>query len=179
MSLAGACEELVRTVVVHKLLAWPGNETSTVISHSRLALTVGCAPFLGSRLNQVFGSHVQRVCALSGEQLAVSWLRGGGRGGERSGQLQLPEMGGGGELGELGNGLEGARKKGVRENGAREKGTRKKRAREKGARENGAREKGARENGAREKGARENGVREKGVKEKGAREKGAREKGVR
>ena len=84
---------------------------------------------------------MQRICALSGEQLAVSWLRGGGGGGgECSGQLQLPEVGGEGKLGELGNGLEGVRENGVRENGAREKG-----AREKGARENGAREKGARE----------------------------------
>ena len=76
---------------------------------------------------------MQRVCALSGEQLAVNWFRGGGGGGggggECSGQLQLPEVGGEGELGELGNDLEGVREKRAREKGAREKG-----AGEKGAR---------------------------------------------
>ena len=64
---------------------------------------------------------MQRVCALSGEQLAVNWFRGRG-GGECSGQLQLPEVGGEGELGELGNDLEGVREKEPREKGAREKG---------------------------------------------------------
>lgn len=42
----------------------------------------------------------------------MSRLRG--RGGECSGQLQLPEVGGGGKLGELGDGLEGVREEEVR-----------------------------------------------------------------
>ena len=75
---------------------------------------------------------MQRVCALSGEQLAVNWFRGGGGGGgggECSGQLQLPEVGGEGELGELGNDLEGVREKKPREKGAGKKGAGKKGAR--------------------------------------------------
>ena len=42
----------------------------------------------------------------------MSRLRG--RGGDCSGQLQLPEVGGGGKLGELGDGLEGVREEEVR-----------------------------------------------------------------
>ena len=42
----------------------------------------------------------------------MSQLRGGGC--ECSGQLQLPEVGGGGKLGELGDGLEGVREEEVR-----------------------------------------------------------------
>ena len=77
---------------------------------------------------------MQRVCALSGEQLAVNWFRGGGGGGECSGQLQLPEVGGEGELGELGNDLEGVREKEPREKGAGKKGAREKGAGKKGPR---------------------------------------------
>ena len=76
---------------------------------------------------------MQRVCALSGEQLAVNWFRGGGGGGggggECSGQLQLPEVGGEGELGELGDDLEGVSEgegtKGAREQGSKGEGSRK------------------------------------------------------
>ena len=92
---------------------------------------------------------MQRVCALSGEQLAVNWFRGGGGGGggECSGQLQLPEVGGEGELGELGNDLEGVREKEKerREQGRREQGRREQERREQERREQERRERGRRE----------------------------------
>ena len=99
---------------MEKLNPWKTREARSMRLHNiYFVLTVCGAPFLGSCLHEALGSHVQGIHVLSGQKLAVAVAGNLGAQDKLSGQLHLPEVGGGGELRELCDGLTWWREEGT------------------------------------------------------------------